>query len=644
MLLVLDNFERVVEASQLMIELLDACRSLKVLITSRRKLGIRMEREFRVPPLSAPNEKQLAQSEKELVGKLSNNEAINLFIERARDDVPDFDITRNNARDIAEICIQLGGLPLAIELAAARIKMHTPYEIKLQLRDRIKLLKLSIDAPDREPRHRSIEAAIDWSYDLLNDTNQAMFRRMSVFTGGWTLKAAEALNTPTNIILNLEEHDITETERSLLSLIDNNLVLTALREDVAPERRFNMLETIREYGLERLKSSCEEDEIRRRHAQFFLDLAEEAEPKLNSADRNLWMERLEVEYDNIRTSLHWMIHHGEAVLGLRMGGALWRFWYIRSYFKEGREWLTKLLALPSGSAAKGVRANVLNGAGNLAYNQGDYSAAESFHRECLEIRRELGNEQAIAGSLNNLGLVVRYRGAYEQASEYYEEALRINRRLGNRTWEALNLDNWGNVAYDQGDNERTRELYEASLSIFGQLQDSWGMAMVECDLANVLRDLKNLDAAQKLYEESLARQSSVGDRKVTAAACIGLGHIASEQGYFTTAHTRFEEGLKISHDIDDQQSIINALEGFAALAANQAQPERAFCLAGAAAALRHNLGIKLAPAGRQRLNNWLILAKHALSEEDIARARRMGWRFTMEQAIAYAMEQAKPFL
>ncbi|MFQ5794790.1 MAG: BTAD domain-containing putative transcriptional regulator [Candidatus Bipolaricaulia bacterium] len=391
MLLVLDNFEQVVAAAPQVVELVAACPQLKVLVTSREPCHVRGEHVFPVPPLALPGsdgKRPLA------IERLTQYEAVRLFIERAVAVKPDFAVTDENAPAVAEICIRLDGLPLAIELAAARIKLLSPQALLARLGNRLKLL--TGGARDLPACQQTLRDTIDWSYDLLNTGERTLFERLSVFVGGGTLEAAEAVCIGAD---NLElKMDILD---GLASLVDKNLLRR--KEQADGEPRFLILETIREYGLERLEASGESEAIRRTHADYYLALAEQAEPKLEGPDQRMWLDRLEVEHDNLRAALVWFEQNGEAEAELRLGGALWGFWHMRGYLSEGRRWLEGALAKGEDrDVSASVRAKALHGAGVLTHEQGDYERATVLYEESLDLRRELGDKPGVAILLSNL--------------------------------------------------------------------------------------------------------------------------------------------------------------------------------------------------------------------------------------------------
>ena len=517
MLLVLDNFEHVTAAAVLVVDLLTACPRLTVLVTSRAPLHVRGEQTFAVSPLALPDP-----TDPPPVDALTQYSAIDLFLQRARARAPDFEITVENAPAVDAICRRLDGLPLAIELAASRVALLPPQALLARLERRLSLLIAG--AHDLPERQRTLRAAIAWSYDLLDADERALFARLGIFVGGCTIEAAEAVCGTAG------GRQDTVLDR-LASLMNKSL----LRMDVAGhgEPRFGMLETIREYALERLAESGDEEESRRRHAGYYLALAEAAEPELTGPAQGMWLERLEDEGDNLRAALRWARESGEIDTGLRLAGALWRFWYMRGYQREGRGWLEDLLALtakgPSGPA-RAARAKAFNAAGVLAYYQGDCVRAIALHEESLALRRELADKQAIASSLHNLASNVALCGDHERAVELYEESLALSRDLGAKLAIAATLSNLGDIAREQGAYGRATALSEESLALMRELGDTWGIALLLTNLGRLAREQRDYRRAAVLYAESLALYQRLGDKSEVIACLQDVADLVYRQG------------------------------------------------------------------------------------------------------------------
>ncbi|HEX2282870.1 MAG TPA: AAA family ATPase, partial [Thermomicrobiales bacterium] len=409
MLLVLDNFEHVVEAAPLVSDLLTACPDLKVLATTSTVLRVQGEHEFSLRPLGLPQGELPTD-----LDALSRVDAVALFVQRARTVRPDFTLTGTNAPIIAEICRMLDGLPLAIELAAARSKVLSPSDLLARLDDRRfqVLVSNSRDVPERQQTMRN---AIEWGYNLLDADEQALFRTLSVFGGGWTLPAAEAVLA----------HTGTDVLDGLASLTDKSLVRQ--REDSEGELRFWMLETIREYGLERLVECGDEDAVRGAHARYFEQMSVEAVDALTGPDSNAWMDRLEREHTNIRLALEWVVASGEGARGMAFGAGLWRFWETRGYLNEGRRWMDRLFSLAGAEAPSANRVVALFGYGRFTYNHCEYETAEKLFNESYAIASDIGDTSYVAGALMQLGHVALVQGDYATARERYDKGLAIRR-------------------------------------------------------------------------------------------------------------------------------------------------------------------------------------------------------------------------
>ena len=517
MLLVLDNFEHVAAAAVLVVNLLTVCPRLTVLVTSRAPLHVRGEQTFAVSPLTLPDP-----TDPLPVDTLTQYSAIELFLQRARALAPDFELTGANAPAVAAICRRLDGLPLAIELAVPRIALLPPQALLARLERRLSLLIAG--AHDLPQRQRTLRAAIAWSYDLLDADERALFARLGIFVGSCTLEAAEAVRGTAG------DRQDTVLDR-LASLMSKSL----LRMDVGGhgEPRFGMLETIGEYALERLAESGDEEESRRRHAGYYLALAEAAETELTGPTQGMWLERLEDDGDNLRAALQWARESGEIETGLRLAGALWRFWYTRGYQREGRGWLEGLLALavtgPSGPSMV-AQAKALNAAGVLAYYQGDCVRAIALHEESLALRRELADKQAIASSLHNLASNVALCGDHERAVDLYEESLALSRELGAKLAIAATLSNLGDIAREQGSYGRATALSEESLALMRELGDTWGIALLLTNLGRLAREQRDYRHAAGLYAESLALYRRLGDKSEVIACLQDVADLINRQG------------------------------------------------------------------------------------------------------------------
>ncbi len=573
-LLVLDNFEQVMGASSLVSELLQAAPRLKVLITSRSLLRLRAEFHFAVPPLTLPD---LAQHDGEPRGA-----AFHLFMARAQAVDPLFALDSDNAAAIAEICHRLDGLPLAIELAAARVRLLPPASLLKRLDSQLGVLTGGVrDAP---MRHQTMRATLGWSYTLLDQAEKQLLGRLAVFAGSCTLEAAEAVCNGDGALPDL----LMQIE----SLCDQSLVQRA--KGTSDEPRFIMLRVIREYALERLQESGEAASVRRLFATTFLALAEEAETKLTGAEQYVWLDRLAREYDNLRAALEAAMTLNDVEVALRLGGALWRFWEIRGYLGEGRLWLERVLAKTT-TRTRG-RARALAGAGRLAVGQADYVRARLYHEESLSIHRELEEKQGIAFSLINLGNAVYSQGDYETARILEVDGLAIYREIEDRWGIAFALNSLGNAAFNQGNYEQARLLQTESLSRFREIGDQWGTAASLNNLGNVAIEQGNYETAGLLHAESLAIKREIGDKQGIASSLNNLGNVALNRGDFVTARALHAEGLAIKREVGDRRGIATSVNNLGNIELTVGDYAAARPLFEESLALQRTIGNKLGTA------------------------------------------------
>jgi predicted ATPase/class 3 adenylate cyclase len=577
LLLVLDNFEQIVEAGASVGDLLSRAPGVKVIVTSRAVLHVHGEHEFPVPPLALPEPGEHPSAE-----ALEQYEAVALFIQRARAVRPDFEVTNDNAPAVAEVCARLDGLPLAIELAAARVKLIEPDDILARLSDRLALLRGG--AKDLPTRQQTLRDAIAWSFDLLDDDERALFRRFSVFVGGWTLDAAEAVIG--------DDADVFD---GVASLVDKSLVRRQPEPGVEP--RFSMLMTIGEFAWERLLASPEADDVRRRHAEFFLALAEEAETNLTGPDHTRWLDRVERDHDNIRAALRWSIEKGHAEVGLRIGGALWRFWHLRGHFTEGRAWITELLARPSGLARTAARAKGLNGIAGLVYWQADYELAATYWNESLSIWQEMGDRGQIGEVLYSLAYLAGVAGDNHRAMELFQESIELFREAGNRRGEGSARMSLGMIQGQEGEFEAALGTTQEAFAIVSEIGDVFGMANVQGM----------------------------------------MGRLAVDQGRFEEGRPHLLETLRLFQSLGDMSGIAFTLDDLATLEIGLGRLERAIVLSGAAENIRKNLGgaaptaLVTVPKARER-------ATGVLADDVIEAAWSRGQSMSLDEALAFAFE------
>jgi predicted ATPase/DNA-binding SARP family transcriptional activator/DNA-binding CsgD family transcriptional regulator len=624
MLLILDNCEHLIDGvAHFANTLLDCCPRLRILTTSREALRVEGEVVWRVPALSLP-EPQLLPS----VSELEGSESARLFSERARQRDPAFAVTPQNAPTVAEICRKLEGIPLAIELAAARVGSLSVEQMVRKLEDSLKLLTSgNRTAPARQ---QTLRGTLDWSYELLSKWERVLFRRLSAFAGGFTLEAAEALEP--------SKHSEDDSIVDLLSqLVDKSLVVAETGEGGV--LRYRMLEPTRQYALERLEMSGEEEAVRRQHAAFFIALAEEAEPELTGSQQKLWLDRLEAEHENMRAALSWLLETGEAELGLRLGGALWRFWYARGYLSEGRKWLQAVLASGDHPESTSVRARALGGMGWLAELHGDYEPARAAYEESLKLSQKMGDKRNLAASLNSLGSVALSQGDYERARTLLEESLSVFRELGNERNIASGSNALGELAFSQDDRVRAVRLFEEALRLARKAGDMQGMAVSLNNLGYASLLDGDWEQATEQLEESLALARELGDMLGTAITATNLGLAALIQGNHLQATVLLRESLALLQEIEDENNIADCLETIAGIAGAQGSAQRAARLWGAAQALREDIGLQLLPRERDLHEPYVATARSRLDEAAWKKAWAEGRAMTLEEAVEYALSE-----
>ena len=622
MLLLIDNFEHLLGAAPLLAELLALAPGLKILVTSRAALRVQGEKEFALPPLGLPDRKATSS-----LASLAECPAIALFLQRAAAVKPEFTLTTENASAVTEICARLDGLPLAIQLAAARIKLLSPAAMRIRLASRLQLL--TSGARDLPARQQTLRHTIDWSYDLLSEAEQKLFRRLSVFAAGFTLEAAESV-CDTKQDLGLDVLD------GLSSMVDKSLVRQVEQTDGEP--RFLMLETIREYGLEKLAASGEEAVTRKAHAAYYVVLAEDAATETEASQVTTWMDRFETEHDNFRAALDWLTDGKHAEWGVRLATALFRFWEMREYFTEGRQRLEAVLQLPSTTAQETARMRALFAAGVLASVQGDYDASERLFRENLEIARRQGDRQSVAVSLNALAVLCRDMGKLDVANALFEESLDVWKELGDRLAVARGLSNLAALRKSQGNYEGAHSLYEECQAIFAELQDRTGIAWAFNHQADLLREQGHLPAARALYECGIVAFREVNDRWGIAGSLADLGNLTREQGDYAACGELYRESLSLFQELGHKRGIARGLESFAALAAARADSERALRLAGVAAALRQSIGAPLTVNEQAKLDQCLEPARKKLSTAAARAAWLEGWVMSVEVAVSEVLK------
>lgn len=640
-LLVLDNFEQILAAAPLLTALLTACPRLTILVSSRARLHLSGEHHWPVPPLALPATDGEASN-----GRLGDSPAVRLFVARARAVDPDFRLTSANGATVAAICRRLDGLPLAIELAAARNRVLSPPALLARLSHRLRLLTGGPhDVPDRL---RTMRAAIGWSDELLSPATRTLFRRLAVFNGGFTLEAAEGVGTRTQdsglrtedagwgtpVGLGAEGPGFSAVMDSVAELVDGSLLRRVDGRD--GESRFAMLETIREYGLEELVTSGEEGATRRRHAAWCLALVEQAEPGLAGPDPGPWLDRVETEHDNLRAALAWAAETGETEIGLTLTGGLWRFWRVRGHWGEGRDWLERMLALPA-AAGSVARARALNGAGVFADDQDDRERAVARFEESLALARAHGDEQLTATVMTNLGDVARVRGDFDQARQLFEAALALYRRIGAGPWVGMVLNDLGVLAWDQGAVEEAATRYGEALAVFRELDHRPRTADALTNLGVAAHARRELASALALATEALAIYRELGDRRGVALTLFNRGAIALDEGDQARALADLRESLLLNRDLGDRLWLARGLDLVAEAARAGGQPERAARLLGATEALREARKMPLGALERGEREAAVSRLRGELDSRAFATAWATGRVLPLEQVIDEAM-------
>lgn len=657
-LLLLDNFEQLVEeGAPLVQELLARSANVKLLVTSRQKLDLEGEQAFHLSALPTSEGTQAPE-------KLLRVAGIALFVDRAQAARPDFQLTERNAATVAQLCERLEGIPLALELAASRVAILSAAKILEQIETN-RLDFLATRRRDAASRQRTLRATLDWSYHLLPPMGQRFLRQLSVFRGGWTLEAAQAV-----CALSTQE-----TLEWLMVLRDSSLIGV---EDTEEGLRFTMLETIREYSREKLLAMGEETTVGRRHLDYFLGLAEEAEAHLTGSDQALWLDRLETEHDNFQAALEWYRAEEDATeAGLRLVVALWQFWWVRGPWNAARTYLVEALqqteasepslarakalygagmlancqsAYPSAAAAfaesltisrklgdRGAMAAALTGLGNVADFLGDPVVAKRYYEEGLSIYRELDDKAAIAVSLNYLGDMAVLYGEYDLARRRLEETLALRRELGDKRGVGDSLSGLATIAKELGHYKEACELCEQSLAIYQELGDRSRMANARHLLGIIAENEGDLARARAIGEENLSVFRELGDRSQVAWTLHGLGYLAYCQGDFGAAHLLLMDSLSMFRDMAHTFGILRTLDRLAGLAVAQGQMARAVRLLGAVKAMLDARGVQSAVSEQQENESYETTARSVLGPTAFTEEWETGQAMTLEQAMEYAL-------
>ena len=671
LLLVLDNFEHLISAAKQVADLLGACPLLRVLITSRAPLHVTGELEFVVSPLAVPDLQHLPESD-----DLARYPAVGLFLERAQAVNPEFQLSATNSAAVATICAQLDGLPLAIELAASRIRFLPPVAMVARLEQRLQFL--TGGARDLPARQQTLRDTITWSYDLLRPHEQRLFRCLAVFSGGWTLEAAEAVCSPSRGTERSFDTSHPSTDDSILDglavLVDNNLVRVISESDGTP--RFMMLETVGEYAREQLAASGDESAWRLRHAEVFLALAEQLEVNLRGSERLVWRDRLVSDVDNLRASVNWAIVRGEVSLAMRFTAVLYWPWLQIGQFREGRQWSEAALALPGGTERNVDRARTLLAAGAFAWHLGEPIAAHQRLTEAAGLSAELGDRQGLGLAAQFLGLLALSQGDYatahaqlvesvalfeaisdewnlanalfilgdavasqdlEGAHSLYQDSLARFRRLGDPWGIAWPLTGLGGIAMHRGEYAKARALFEEGLALRRQLRDRWGVAISLTSLGEAARSDGDIVGAATFLEDGLALFREVGDQERVAWALHALGCVAEVLGSTADAGACFSESLSLRQEQEHRQGMASSLAGLARIAVRIGATERAVRFLAAADALHDAAGISVAPDEREDHDRLQAMLGAELGQLEFSASWEQSRALPIEQVIAEAL-------
>jgi predicted ATPase len=624
MLLVLDNCEHLAAGCARLAEgLLRACPALRVLATSREGLGVPGEILWRIPTLSVPDIRASLPTNKDVAARY---ESVRLFVERAVASVPAFSLTDANAPIVSQICHRLDGIPLAIELAAVRVKVLSVEKILARLTDRFQLL--TGGSRTALPRQQTLRAAVDWSYEMLAPSERTLLNRLGVFAGGCTLEAAEEICLWNGLA--------SEDSLDLLSrLVDKSLVVP--EEGADGSMRYGLLETIRAYAQERAGAEGESEALLDRHAATYLALAEAAEPQLRGPEQVAWLNRLEEEHDNLRQALQTLTARGNADAALRLAASLWRFWWVRGIWTEGRGRLESVLALEGATQRTAARGSALRAAAVLARGQGDYDSARALLTESLAIARERGNRAGIAASLFELGNIANDHERLDEARDLYRQSLEIRRELGDRWGVSVALHNLAVVAEAQKDFANARPLYEEALAAHRELGNQAMVAATLNGLGELLLGQGDAVGALDCQARALAIQRELGDKRGMAFSLRELGRIEAARGD-SKGFVHLAECIQILESLGDRLGMAVAMEVCAAVSARTEQPERAMKLMGVATAIREAIDSPISIVDAELLEADLRGAREALGESRVGDALAAGKGLSTEQAVALALE------
>lgn len=628
MLLLLDNFEHVVAAAPLLADLIARCPGVKLLVTSRELLHLYGEHDYPVPPLSVPDPDSLPD-----LHALADYEAVGLFVQRARAVNPAFQLTTRNAPAVAEICLRLDGLPLAIELAAARTLVLQPDELLARLESRLRLL--TGGARNLPERQRTLQAAIDWSYNLLDPGEQALFRRLGVFVGGCTLAAIEDVCGGTGAEVDTLDGVTSLVGKSLLSPREG----PQRQEGTSGVPRFVMLETVREYAREKLEEAEELDATGDRHLDYFVEFAEDAERGTLGNEWPRWMRRMDADLNNLRAALEWSLtREGRGEKGLSLAAALARYWQDRGYLTEGQHWYSQLLNRTEPAEATVERAKAVRGLARMIFEQGDFADARRTYEKSLEMCRALGDDSGEAITLRGLASAALWHGEYDYSLSRLEESLAISRRLGAQYLISSALSLMGTVLMLKGKYGAAQSAFEEALVIDRELSNTAGIALTLSGQGSVAYHLGNYEAARPLIEEGLGLARELGVDWVVANCLARLGMIALRQGDRQQAETYLLEGLTRARGSGNRRWSRWYLVGLAELARLRGMPMRAAKLIGASEGAIGAAGARYELAIHTEIERITASVRAELDEETFAKLCAEGQAMSPEETIAYVLE------
>jgi predicted ATPase/DNA-binding CsgD family transcriptional regulator len=627
LLLILDNCEHLLEASARLVDrLLDSCPRVRILATSREALGVEGEVRWVVPPLSVPDPQHMHSLE-----QLEAYGSVRLFVERARGRDTSFAPSPHDARVVAEICRRLEGIPLAIELAAARVGTLSVEQISQRLTNSLKLL--TGVTKTQMPKQRTLRGALDWSHELLSEDEKKLFGRLSVFAGGWTLEASEAVGAGGDI----EEGEVLDL---LSGLVEKSLVVA--RGGDQGGVRYRLLEPLRQYAFQKLEESGQAEAVKRVHAGYFLALAEEAEPQLFGPRDVEWLERLEEEHDNMRATLSWALEEAQAELGLRLAGALWPFWEARGHYSEGRRWIEEALK-KEGPTSGAVRAKALYTVGLIAIAQSDTYRAEVAAQEGIELSTEVEIGSSLAASFRRvLAFAAGWRGDYEQAKELAEESLKLSRQAHDQVGVARALFELANNLTYLGDRERGKELYEEAIALCREVGYASGLGGGLLSLGYSLLLEGDYERGAALNDEAVALFRERGYKGNLEFAVVNLGWAALLRGDHERARSYLEESLTLCKELGERLTASDGLEGLACVYATEGASEQAGRLFGAALALREAIGYQNTLEEDAWREPYVLTARSLLGEGSWEATLAQGRAMSMDEAIEYALSTGEP--